>query len=107
MLAAQLIKEVKAGDNAAAAATERRWYANGDEIAAFLSSINPHWSREEMARMWREYLDLVKAQAVVRLNRDYTAEIAFYDRGEQLLLEMADEFTAGMIRQLPCFFPAV
>ncbi|MGE5597767.1 MAG: acetylglutamate kinase [Bacteroidota bacterium] len=81
VLAAQLVKEVKAGDNAAAAATERRWYANGDEIAAFLSSINPYWSREEMAAMWRRHLDLVKGQAVSRLNRDYAAQIAFYDRG--------------------------
>ncbi|MGE5527998.1 MAG: acetylglutamate kinase [Patescibacteria group bacterium] len=106
VLAAQLVKESKAGDTAAAAETERRWYANGEEIAAFLSSINPYWSREEMTRMWREHLDLVKAQAVARLNKDYAADIAFYDEGEQLLLRMADEFTAGLIRQFPCFYAA-
>ncbi|MGE5552068.1 MAG: acetylglutamate kinase [Bacteroidota bacterium] len=79
VLAAQLVKEAKAGDSAAAAETERKWYANADEIAAFLSAINPYWSREEMTRMWHEHLALVKAQAVARLNKDYAADIAFYE----------------------------
>lgn len=106
VLAAQLVKESKAGDRAAAAETERRWYANADEIATFLGSINPYWSGEGMRRMWREHLDLVKAQAVARLNKDYASDIAYYDEGEQLILRMADEFTEGIIRQFPCFAAA-
>ena len=106
VLAAQLVMEAKAGDSAAATETERRWYANADEIAAFLSSINPYWSRENMTRMWREHLALVKAQAVARLNKEYASDIALYDEGEQLLLRMADEFTEGIIRQFPCFSAA-
>ena len=104
VLAAQLVKAAKAGDSAAAADIERRWYANADEIAAFLSSINPYWSKEKMMQMWHQHLALVKAQAVARLNKDYALDIAFYDEGEQLLLEMADEFTEGIIKQFPgCF----
>lgn len=107
VLAAQLVKESKAGETAAAAETERRWYANGNEIAAFLNSINPFWGRAEMERMWREHLDLVKAQAVARLNGEYETEIARYDEGEQLLLRMADVLTAGIVRQFPCFYAAM
>lgn len=107
VLAAQLVQQSKAGESAAAAETERRWYANADEIAAFLAEINPHWSRESMRRMWREHLDLVKAQAVARLNKDYASDIAFCDEGEQLLLQMADEFTEGILRQFPYFSPAM
>ena len=106
VLAAQLVKESKAGDSAAAAKTEREWYANGDEIAAFLSSINPYWSRESMTRLWRVHLDQVKAQAVARLNKDYAADIASYDEGEQHVLRMADEFTEGIVRQFPYFSAA-
>ncbi|BAS26793.1 acetylglutamate kinase [Limnochorda pilosa] len=107
VLAAQLVQESKAGESAAAEETERRWYANADEIASFLGEINLYWSREGMRRMWREHLDLVKAQAVARLNRDYASGIAHYDEGEQLLLRMADEFTAGILRQFPGFVPAM
>jgi hypothetical protein len=46
---------------------------------------------------------LVKSQAVARLKKDYRSDIAFYDEGERLLLEMADDFTCGIIRQFPLF----
>lgn len=104
VIAAQLVKAAKAGDTAAAAALERRWYANADEIAAFLNSINPYWSREAMQQMWHVHLAQVKSQAVARLRKDYAADIAAYDEGEKLLLAMADEFTAGIVRQFPRIF---
>lgn len=104
VLAAQLVQQSKAGDTAAAAETERRWYANGEEIATFLAQINPFLSEESQRRMWREHLDLVKAQAVARLNREYASDIAFYDEGEQLLLRMADELAEGLFRQFPDAF---
>ncbi len=101
VLAAQLIKESKAGDSSAAQETERRWYANGNEIAVFLSRINPYWNRETMQQMWRTHLDLVKAQAVARLNGDYASDIALYDEGEIQILGMADELTRGIASQFP------
>ena len=101
VIAAQLVKAAKAGDNAAAADGERRWYANADQIAIFLNCINPYWPAEGMRKMWHEHLALVKAQAVARLNQDYAADIAMYDEGEKLLLRMADDFTEGIARQFP------
>ena len=51
-----------------AAAARARWYANGDEIVNFLSSLNPFWDREELGEMWREHLRLTEAEAVARIN---------------------------------------
>ena len=45
LIAAELVKAAKAGNQKAVAAAERRWYANGEEIAEFLSRINPFISR--------------------------------------------------------------
>ncbi|MGI6331330.1 MAG: acetylglutamate kinase [Zhaonellaceae bacterium] len=104
VLAAELVKAAQAGDSIKAQEIERRWYANADEIAEFLSSINPYWHKESMRQMWFKHLDQVKAQAVARLNGDYAASIAFYDEGEILILQMADELTIGIVKQFPQFF---
>lgn len=106
VLAAQLVQQSKAGDSAAAAETERQWYANGEQIASFLAEINPFLSEDRLQPMWREHLDLVRAQAVARLNRDYASDIALYDQGEQLLLQMADELAVALARQFPEAFRA-
>ncbi len=104
VIAAQLVKAAKAGDTAAAADAEKRWYANADEIVAFLTSINPYWSRETMTEMWHRHLALTKDEAVARLNKDYAADIALYDEIQTQILTMADEFAAGIFAQFPEVF---
>jgi hypothetical protein len=99
--AAQLVKAAKAGDNKTAADAEKRWYANADEIAAFLASINPSWSQEEWKMMLHEHLRLVKAEAVSMLTKNYQAGIDVYDELEIQALEMADVMTEGIITQFP------
>lgn len=64
VIASQLVKAAKAGDNRAAAEAEEKWYANADEIAALLGSINPYWSQEVWKTMLHKHLVLVKAEAV-------------------------------------------
>ena len=46
VIAAELVKAAKAGNQKAVAAAERRWYENGEEISEFLSRINPFISEE-------------------------------------------------------------
>jgi hypothetical protein len=104
VLAAQLVKAAKAGNNALAADIEKKWYANADEIAMFLNCINPNWPLGPMRKMWHQHLALVKSQAVARLEKKYATDIFFYDEGEKLLLEMADQFTEGIVKQFPGFF---
>jgi hypothetical protein len=99
VIAAQLVKAAKAGDNKTASDAEKRWYANADEIVYFLNQINPNWSVENMRRLWYEHLALTKAEAVARLTKDYAKDIIIFDQIEQEALMMADEFTNGIIRQ--------
>lgn len=101
VLAAQLVKAAKAGNSKAAADAERKWYANADEIAAFLSGLNPNWPKPVLQKMLHEHLRLTKAEAVQRLSQNYKADIATYDMVEKQALEMADAFTEGIVKQFP------
>jgi hypothetical protein len=99
VLAADLVKAAKAGNNEAAAEAERKWYANADAIAVFLGKINPFWSQEQWRIMMRHHLDLVKAQAVNMLTGQYETSIAAYDENEIHVLGMADVMAEGIIKQ--------
>jgi len=98
-LAAQLVKAAKAGNESEAAELEKQWFANADELAAFLSGINPYWPRSVLRRMLDEHLRMTKDEAVFRLQRDFASDIAMYDQIERIALEMADAFTDGIVRQ--------
>lgn len=104
VLAAQLVKAAKAGDSQAAADAEKKWYANADELAAFLSSINPYWPKSVLTNMLHEHLRMTKEEAVFRLNGNYKADIEAYDQIEKQALEMADAFTNGVVKQFPNAF---
>jgi hypothetical protein len=101
VIAAELVTASKAGNSEAAADAERRWYANADEIAAFLARINPHWSEEEWRAMLHAHLALTKSEAVDLLTQDFPAGIAVYDEIEKQALMMADVMTEGIVRQFP------
>jgi hypothetical protein len=98
-IAAQLVEAAKSGDNMLASDIEKQWYANADEIAAFLGSINPYWSQVDWKMMLHKHLELVKAEAVDMLTKDFEASIKVYDEIERQALEMADVMSRGIIRQ--------
>lgn len=102
LIAAEILQAAKTEDTDALNDAIERWYANADDIAAFLNAANPeNWPLEEMRTMMREHLDLTLQEAVAYLNGDYAASIAFYDQVHIQVLEMADMLSEGIIRQFP------
>jgi hypothetical protein len=99
VIAAELVKAAKAGNNKATADAEKRWYANADEIVSFLHCINSLWHLEPMRAMWYEHLCLTKAEAVARLSKDYAKDIEIFNHIEKQALMMADEFSRGITCQ--------
>jgi hypothetical protein len=95
------LKIITTAINEANDQVERRWYNNAREIAAFLASINPFWSRREWENMLFNHLALVKTEAVDMLNADYLAGINIYTEMERQALEMADTMSEGIIKQFP------
>jgi hypothetical protein len=100
--AADLLTAAMAGDAAKVDEASRRWYANGDDIAAFLAAANPEfWPPDEMQAMMKDHLDHTLTEAVAHLNGDWPADIAAYDTVHRQILAMADMLSAGIIGQFP------
>ncbi|HEU4658954.1 MAG TPA: hypothetical protein VFR97_15600 [Capillimicrobium sp.] len=102
MGAVAVLQAAKAGDAPALASAKAAWYANGREVADFLSAANPrHWPRAEMRSMMRTHLDQTLTEAVHELSGRYAASVRTYDAIERHILAMADELSRGIVRQFP------
>lgn len=98
-IAAQLVSAAKAGKAEAVEEERKKWYANADEIADFLSSINPNWSRAHWTIMLHDHLKLTETEATERLAGKYEQDVSLFDAIEDQALMMADDMSDGIIRQ--------
>ena len=84
-----------------AADLKNQWYINADQMAQAFSNINPYYRLEEVHRMLYNHLNLVTQQVVMRLAGNYADDIDAFDAAESAMLEMADYFSHGIMRQFP------
>lgn len=101
LIAADILTALDDGNTAALNEAIARWYANADDIAAFLAAANAAWPLAEMKAMMREHLDLTTQEAVARKQGNYAADVAAYDEIHRQILAMADMLTAGIVQQFP------
>jgi hypothetical protein len=105
LIAVEVIDAAGSGDTEAFEEALDRWYANADDIAVFLNAANPdNWPLDEMRAMMKSHLDLTLEEAAARLNDDYAADIAAYDKVHLDILHMADMLSDGIIHQFPRAF---
>lgn len=104
MVATEVVKAAKASDTAQLDAAQKKWSANGKEIAAFLSGANPSWLRSKLESMLQKHLDLTTDEVVGRLKKDWEADIRSYDEGHAHMLMFADTLTEGIEKQFPAKF---
>jgi hypothetical protein len=101
-IATQIIDAAKAGDDAKKQEVAKRWHANADEIATFLSEANPkNWPLEDMKKMMREHLELTAEEVAAHLAKDWKGDIAAYEKAHDQILKMADMLAAGITAQFP------
>jgi hypothetical protein len=103
--AVALLQAAKANDSAALGKAHDAWYANGNDIADFLSGANPrNWPRGEMRSMMKSHLDETLKEAVDHLTGRFAADVADYDAIHKTILEMADMLSDGIVAQFPARF---
>ncbi len=101
MVATEVVRAAKMGNNDELAKANKKWYANADEIAAFLSGANPNWPKQTLTDMLYKHLELTTAEVVSRLKKDWAADIDAYDKGHMHMLMFADTLTDGIVTQFP------
>jgi hypothetical protein len=104
LIAADLVNAAKAGNDSAAADADQRWSDNADEIAAFLADANPNWNEDGLSDMLHDHLNVTKAEAIARLEGNYTADIEAFDAVHAQAMHMADALSDGIIAQFPLRF---
>ena len=105
VIAAELLAAANNGDAAGVEAARVRWYANAHDIAVQMNEMNPQfWPLEETEAMWVEHLDATLLEATTHLSGDFAGEVAAYDQVHDLVLEMADFMSNGVMQQFPSQF---
>jgi hypothetical protein len=100
--AVAVLQAAKAGDQTQLAAAQKAWYANADQIAAFLAKANPRfWPLHEMKMMMRQHLTLTTKEAVARLQGDWAGDVVAYDQVHKEILQMSGMLADGIIGQFP------
>lgn len=98
-IAAELVEAAKAGDSARVDATWQRWLDNSNQIAEFLSSINPNWSNEDWNAMFQEHLELLGENVMQMLDQNYEEAVNGFDEIDLQAMEMADMMAEGIAMQ--------
>jgi hypothetical protein len=99
LIAAQLVNAAKAGDAAEVDKQRKLWYANAEDIARFLASINPFWNKFTWRDLLFLHLSMTENEAVFILTGQYEKGIKEYDDIQAQALKMATVMTSGIIRQ--------
>jgi len=105
MIAAEVVLAAKAGDHAKLADAQARWNANADQIATVLNSVNPrYWPLATMKAEMHMHLKLTTDEAVARLQGNWKADVAAYDKVHRHILHMSDMLSDGIVKQFPSRF---
>lgn len=99
LIAADLVNALKDNETDKANAARQKWYENANEIACFLSSINPYWEKSKWDSMLKSHLKMTEKEATLRLEGKYEEDVKIFDKIETEALEMADYMFCGISRQ--------
>lgn len=99
-----LIVALKNNNQKLAKELTEKWYNNADEMAEAFSSINPFYPKEKVRDMLYDHLELTTDEVTARLRKDYTADIAAFDKVQQEILKMSQFFVEGIFKQFPNAF---
>lgn len=101
VIAGQVIDAVKNGKQADVEKYHKKWYSNADDIAKYLSSLNPNWAENDLKQLLYMHLQLLTEDLMARVTKNWDGDIAAFDKGIAHIIVLADALSAGIIKQFP------
>jgi hypothetical protein len=90
-----------AGNKAGKDAAAQKITANANDIATFLSSANPNWSKQTLVSLLVAHGGHHMAQIDAFAEKDYAAEAQVWDAMKKHMNMIADALAAGIAKQFP------
>lgn len=101
LIAGKIVDAAKKGNQKEVEKLNKEWHKNADDIARYLSSLNPNWTFKELQDLLYVHLQMVSDAVKARLTKDWDADVIAYDRGVAHILKIADTLSQGIIKQFP------
>ncbi|MHA0856831.1 glycosyltransferase [Paenibacillus sp. CMAA1364] len=99
LLAAKVLDAAKNNNPMDLEKYNKEWYSNADELAQFLSTMNPKWSEKEIKKFFYTHLELITVEVSARIKKEWHADILAYDQGETHMIMFADLLSDGIMKQ--------
>ena len=99
-----IVTAAKVGNMQRVEELTRQWYANADDIARFMASVNPHFGESEVKKMMYEHLRLTLLESSHYLQGRFEQSISTFDQIQTEAQMMADFFARGITEQFPDAF---
>ena len=93
-----LAEAIKNGDQEAVNTNTVRLYGNANELAEFLSQINPYWNQTQWQILINQFLRMSIDQMVAIASGNYDRDVEIYDRLERHTYIIADYVSSGIIQ---------
>ena len=90
-----------AGNKSLQESARAKFTSNTDEIAAFLSGINPHLSKDAVRGLFATHVDHHVAQINKLQDKDYAGEEETWPVMEHHIYVIADALATAMVKQFP------
>jgi hypothetical protein len=98
-ISVKFLNDVKAGDTESVVVDRMLWYKNADDLADFLSSINPNWSKTEWQNMLYDQLNALESESTCRFMTQFEANTLNIEEIENRSLIIANYMADGIIKQ--------
>lgn len=98
-LAEDLTNAVNTNNMERATQLENQLNQNADQTARLLANANSNYDYEELRRMLRMHLNLMRDTMTREKNGEHAEAVQLMDQNEAHLMEMADALTQGLVEQ--------
>jgi hypothetical protein len=102
-----IIKAAKTRDTSAINDSNKKWFANADEMVQHLHKLNRDWAIGDLKKMLNDQMKLTADEASERLKKNYDADVIAFDKVHEGVLKMSDTLSEGIIIQFPQKFKTV